>query len=565
MKPNIWDKFIIFIYEQTKNKDVKNAITKLDLELLIDPKKLRKLKREFEEIITEEEVKELAENFDEEFKDFQYEILELLNSKEKEDKGVATEKIVKRIKLNNAIFTTRNDIKTEMWIYRSGIYVPHGRTYVKEYCRSITKKAFTPQLANQVISKIETDTYIDEQTFFNNNIVEEIPVKNGILNIHTKRLSKFTPEKVFFSKIPVEFDPKMDCPKIKQFFKDILKDESDIDLIQELFGTLLEKDYRLEKAFMFLGTGRNGKGKTVELIKRFLGIENCCSVPLQELQNDSFRLSELHNKLVNVGSDISSKALQETGSFKELTGRDMISAKRKFLSDIHFTSFAKQIFCANELPTTYDLTPAFFSRWVPMDFPYTFKTQEEIDKSKDKTNLKVIDPEVVDKIATSFELSGLLNWALEGLKRTIESKNFSHSKTADEVKNIWIRKSDSFSGFIMDCLEYDWDNYITKKELRIAYSKYCRHYKLKPSSDKKIKVLLSLEGIGEDREMVNDQREYVWSGVKFRIGQGGQDGRGFYPYSENIHFSYKGKNIWQSSHPNHLEKDFLKIKEEKVE
>jgi len=451
-----------------------------------------------------------------------------LVSTKKENRGRASEKIVEYIKENSHLYTIRNDIKVEIWIYRDGIYIPEGKSYIKEFCRDITGDLYSPQLANQVISKIEADTFIDEQKFFNNTIIKEIPVKNGLLNIYNGKLSPYNPEKIFFTKIPITYDPSKDCPKIKQFFKDILKNDGDLNIIQELFGTLLEKDYRLEKAFMLLGTGRNGKGKSIELIKRFLGIENCCSVPLQELQNNSFRLSELQNKLVNVGSDISSKALNETGSFKELTGRDMISAKRKFLSDINFTSFAKQIFCANELPTTYDLTPAFFSRWIPMDFPFTFKTQEEIDKAEDKTNLKVIDPEIIDHIVSDDEFSGLLNWALEGLRRTIDNKNYSYSKTTDEVKNIWIRKSDSFSGFILDCLEYDWDSYITKKDMRKVYNEYCKFYKLKPSSDNKIKTLLSFEGVVEEKITIENNRERVWSGARFKQGgQGGQGVRGF--------------------------------------
>jgi len=478
----------------------------------------------------------------------------------------ATELMVRVIKENNFIYTTRNDIKSEIWIYRDGIYIPQGKTYIKEICRILTGVAFTPQLTNQVIAKIEADTYIDEQKFFNNVIVNEIPVQNGILNIYTRELNPFDPKKIFFTKLPIYYNKEKDCPKIKQFFKDIIKNEEDINVIQELFGTTLEKEYRLEKAFMFIGSGRNGKGKAIELIKRFLGIENSCSIPIQELQNDSFRLSELHNKLVNLGADIDYKSLKYTGSFKELTGRDMISAKRKFLPDINFTSFAKQIFCANELPLTYDLSPAFFSRWIILEFPYTFKTKEEIERAEDKTNLKVIDPEIIEHIISEEELSGLLNWALDGLDRTIKNKGFGYSKNTDEVKNLWIRKSDSFNGFLLDCIDYDWDSFMSKKELRVLYSNYCRYFKLKPSNDKRIKDILSLQGVAEDREMINDRQEYVWNGLKIKdFSQGSQNSRVFYAIYEKSNLDIREKNPPNLTSLTKIDTFQLEVKEEKVE
>jgi len=35
----------------------------------------------------------------------------------------------------------------------------------------------------------------------------------------------------------------------------------------ELFGFLLYKNYFIEKGVMFIGDGRNGKGKTINLMK----------------------------------------------------------------------------------------------------------------------------------------------------------------------------------------------------------------------------------------------------------------------------------------------------------
>ncbi|MFW9881380.1 MAG: DUF5906 domain-containing protein, partial [Candidatus Thorarchaeota archaeon] len=159
------------------------------------------------------------------------------------------------------------------------------------------------------------------------------------------------------------------------------------DHFEEIFGFLLLREYRYEKAFMFIGTsnGRNGKSKLMELIRHFIGKNNYCSLSLQNLDEKDFSLSELFNKLANIGGDLPDARIEETGTFKKLTGRDSINAKRKFLPDVSFINFAKLIFSTNKVPTVYDSSEAFFNRWILLDFPFRFLDKDEYEIEK-KTN-----------------------------------------------------------------------------------------------------------------------------------------------------------------------------------
>lgn len=461
-------------------------------------------------------------------------VLDLLLQKKR---NTATELIVKYIKKNNYIYTTRSDEKAEVWVYNEGIYTPNGKTYIKEVSRLILDKTFTTHLGNEIVNKIIADTGIDSDEFFRSNYIDEVAIENGILNIITREINEFDPKKIFFNKLPIKYEVDKDCPFIKKHFKEVLKHENDSLIIQELFGYLLLKQYRYEKAFMCTGTGRNGKSKSVELMKRFLGIDNTVSIPLQHFETDSFAMGEMFNKMANLGSDISSKSLKETGNFKALTGRDMISAARKFLPRVNFENYAKMIFCANELPRTDDISNAFFERWIILDFPYTFLPMDEINLTDDKTNLKEADPEIIDKLTTEEELSGLLNWSLEGLNRLIKNKGFSNSKTMDNVKNTWFRKSNSFSGFLMDEIEENFDSRITKEELRMAYSLYCRKHKLTMVGDKTVKsTLTTTYSVTEDRWREEGKQIPYWKGILFKsgneLGMDGMDGMGFSTYGQ---------------------------------
>ena len=469
---------------------------------------------------------------------FNNEILTELALKHKDD---ATELLVEEIKKKYYIYTTRDDEKSEMWIYNEGIYIPHAKTFICEFCRKILGKAYSTQLGNVVISKIEADTYINADEFFSNNNVGEIAVENGILNLLTRELKPFNPKIIFFNKIPVIYNSKKECINIKKHFKTVLKNESDIKVMEELFGYCLLKEHKFEKAIMNIGSGRNGKSKTLELIKRFVGVDNCANIPLQQLEMDNFALGELFKKMVNLSGDINSKALRNTETFKSLTGRDLLSAPRKFLPRVNFVNYSKQIFSCNELPSTYDLTPAFFNRWIIFEYPFTFVSQKELDfiPKEDKIKYKLADPEIINKLTSEEELSGLLNISLDGLDRLLKQKDFSYSKSIVEVKDLWLRKSSSFNAFLMDEIVESYEDKIIKQDLKKAYLDYCKKYKLKMIGDKEIKnILTTTFSVSEERESIHENNNlkqiWVWDGIKF--SKGSKDSRGFSIYRENTIF-----------------------------
>lgn len=445
--------------------------------------------------------------------DVRFRILRFLNNKERDS---ASEYMAQYIQDKMNIYTLADDKQPEVWIYHNGIYISNGITYIKEEMRNIMLDNYTGHYGNLVMEKIMLDTIIDKEDFFNNCYIDEVAVQNGLLNLETGELTDFTPDRIHFQKLPVIYNPEKDCPMIKKFFKDILKNDEDIPVVQEVFGYLLLKEYRIEKAVMLSGSGRNGKSKFMDLIKRFLGPENCSSISLQDFDKIRFNMSEVHNKLANISGDLDRTALKHTGSFKQLVGRDLITGNRKNKTNIYFENYAKMIFAANELPITYDLTPAFFNRWIILEFPYTFLAREEIEEGMETIWIRERNPDIIREITTPDELSGLLNWAIAGLKRLLEKKDFSNSKSVEETKTLWLRKSDSFTAFCLDRIEEEYGSTIRKGELRFRYSEYCKKHKVRSIGDKGISEILSREyGAYEGRE--NDyNRTRVWEGIKFK-------------------------------------------------
>jgi len=473
-----------------------------------------KLKKSEKILANEVKAEKIMKKSGEDLEDLKEDVLTLIALKKPRE---ATEKIMEVFLKNNYIYSTRDDEKSEMWIYDDGIYVPQGKTFIKEFCGVVFGKVYTTQLANEVVEKIRVKTYINQDEFFKTTYVYEIPIFDGILNVKTRKVSPFTPDKIFFNKLPLNYVPEQKCPKIDQFFSDVLSCEGDIEVMKEIIGSLLVKDYFIEKAVMFNGNGRNGKGKTHRLMENFVGSANVCNVGISSMQKDNFDLEDLFGKLLNIGGDTGQTALKDTGCFKELTGRDGVNLKRKFKRTLRFINYAKHVLGCNDLPIVYDNTEGFWTKWVLIDFLYEFKTKEEIEELpiEERKNKKIINFNIIEEISTQDELNGLLNEALDGLDRLLKNNDFSYSKGTEYIKKTWKRRANSFLAFCEDYIEEDEDSSIVKIRLKKAYGKYCKKYNLKSKVGDKI-MKNTLENDYFVEEVRDLDRNRLWKGIKFK-------------------------------------------------
>lgn len=460
--------------------------------------------------------------------------------------GEATELVADYIKTKIPSFkSTRVDKNSELYYYEDGIFRPGGRAKIQEETRKILGDAYTTQFANWVITKIEADSYIDEKEFFRSaeKNPHEVPVQNGILNLETGELKPFTPDKIFFTKLPVPYDPEAKCPEFLRFLGSIVENDEAVLTIQEIFGYAPFREYRYEKIFVFVGQGRNGKGKLLSVLIALLGSEAVAGESLQTLEEDQFAEANLFGKLVNITGDLPERPLKSTANIKGLTGRDLRSANRKNLNRLNFVNCAKFISAANGLPRGSGIAQAFFDRLIILHFPKRFLPQNELDLMSDeeKKNCFPQDENILERMTTPSELSGVLNWALEGFRRLQKNHGFTYSKTSSTVRDEWVALSNSLAAFCKLNVEIDASSSIPKKEFFRAYLEFCSSRKLKPVSTKFFKNYLESEyGAEEERPYAGPglNSERVWTGIRLKSGLF-QDFRGVSPYSEKFGFPVK--------------------------
>lgn len=394
-------------------------------------------------------------------------------------------------------FITFSDTE-ETLIYKKGTYHPHGEAKIREEVQQALGDEATTHRVSEVENHIKRSTYANRGDI---NVKKELLcLQNGILNIKTGELVAHTPKCIFFNKLPVEYDPKADCPKIKQFISEIVP-EHDISVIQEMVGYCLWRDYPLHKAFLFIGEGCNGKSTLMELIVRLLGKENISSIALQEIDTNRFAIAELYGKLANIYADLPDRALKHTGKFKMLTGGDIVMGERKFKGHFPFENHAKLIFSCNKVPESRDNTTAFYRRWIMINFPNKFEGDDA-------------DPNILEKITTEEEMAGFLNWAIEGLKRLLRNGHFTDSKTTEQIREEYIRKSNPIQAFVEDCTVSYSQGEISKDRLYRRFCDYCEEMGL-PTKAKNVFGRELPRYIAVDSGQTRGKGT-VWRGIKLK-------------------------------------------------
>jgi len=404
---------------------------------------------------------------------------------------------------------TDNDLlydRQDLLLYGDGVYHPNGRHFIKKITQNILGDAYRDSRGIEVVKYLETKLYQADPILDRNpNILN---VANGVIDMQDWRdtgvltLHPHSPKYLSSIRVPVIYNPNADCPAIRKFLSEVLPPDCQ-DLILEIIGHLLFPDFRFQKAFMLTGAGANGKSVLLDLIGNFIGHKNSSSVSLQDLSDNRFRAAELTGKLINICPDISSKLLDDSAIFKALVTGDLITVERKGQNPFQVKNTARLLFSANEIPRSKDNTYSFFRRWTVLSFTASFPAG---DPRRDEN--------LLEKIITSEEMSGLLNVALEGYARLCYNRKFTESATTQKALEKYQIENDTVRQFIPDCCNIAEQAYTEKAKMYEAYKKYCLDGSFHPLSRQKFNSKLQ-----EICPSVNESTHGVrtWRGIGLAI------------------------------------------------
>jgi putative DNA primase/helicase len=416
------------------------------------------------------------------------------------DQDIVTN-LAEQVMIEYSLKTMRDNEEMYYYDVGRGVYLNLGDSVIKEYLEILNPKIRT-HTVNEIIQKIKRRTFVDRDKFDNN--IDIINVQNGLLDIWTGELKDHSPDFLSIVQLPIIYEPNASCPKILRFLGQVLHPQ-DVFTALEIIGYLLYRAAIYEKAVMLYGNGDNGKGVFIKVIEAFVGHENCSHVSLQELDNDKFSMADLHGKLANTFADLKSQKLGATGSFKTLVSGDSVRAQEKYGKPFSFRNNAKLIYSANKIPDSDDKSYAYFKRWLILSFDKVFQGPAK-------------DTDLINKLTTPCELSGLLNLALIALRQLKKDGGF-RDISVEKVRKQYEHNANTVKAFLDDKCAID----LTSPEYCIStvylyntYENYCQEKRVRALEINIFGSKLKEYGIEKERKRNYGDREYYYFGVMLR-------------------------------------------------
>jgi putative DNA primase/helicase len=384
----------------------------------------------------------------------------------------------------------------EIYVYLDGCYRQDGEEQLRAALASVLGEHWRPSYADETVTHVRTVS----PRLAGHPPLDRINLANGILLLDTCELVPHTPELLTPIQLPVAYEPDAECPEIERALTGILPDAAVRRVFYEVVGYLLTADNSLQRAFMFLGGGENGKSTLVRVITALLGEANVCAVPLHRLEEDRFAPAQLYGKLANVFADLDARALASSSIFKSITGGDLVQAERKFRDAFSFVPFARLIFSANEAPPTPDSSDAFFRRWLVIPFEERFTGRA--------------DHGLLEKLTTPEELSGLLNHGLAARPGLFGQGDFATTTPTALAKHKFRVDSDSVAGFVDECCDVDpTDDGMreSRSELYAGYRWWCSEAGRRPLSRQRFNHRVEEMRSTDLRKLTG---EWTWYGIR---------------------------------------------------
>ncbi|MBY0506448.1 MAG: bifunctional DNA primase/polymerase [Bryobacteraceae bacterium] len=276
-----------------------------------------------------------------------------------------------------------------------------------------------------------------------------INCKNGELWIKddfTLELRLHQPESYLRYGININYDPEAQCPMFDQALRDIFQDAGTKETrpkaveemcrhMEEIIGYTIQPRRHYKLYLIFYGRGNNGKSKLVELITALV-TEDCVHAGrIGKLENSEYLIAHLCNKLLFVDDDVDSNTVLPDGILKKISEAKLIQGRDPYGKPREFKVSVVPMLLANNYPYSKDLSRGTQIRAHVVPFTHEFKDGVDL-------NRKLFEQII------STELAGVLNRAIEGLKRLEARGGFKEPADCLKAKAEFMASANPLVAFI---------------------------------------------------------------------------------------------------------------------
>lgn len=389
------------------------------------------------------------------------------------------------------------------------IYIYNGKYYEKYddgFVKAFAQQFFEP-ICTKESERVEFLNYVKSKNvkpieFIKKRFGTYINFRNGILNYMNGDFFKHTPKMFFDYCIPHDYDKTAKCETFDKLMDNVTCDREELIMVlQEFAGYFISgQPYdRFQKFIILSGKGRNGKTTLINIFQEMLGFENCSAVSMTDLTTNRFAAIKLERSLLNICEEEHKKCFAETGPLKKITGNTLLQVEEKGKPSYSIMNRAKIIMSFNEMPELKDISTGMIRRLEIIPFDLDLKKNPE--KSVDINQI------------TENEMSGVINFALEGLQRLIVNDSFTNTiESQNEIERM-VKGSDVFYDWVEECVHISGNSmeYISTNNLYENFTDFIGHNRIS-----KIAFSRKMSNYFKANEEVKESRNKMtrgWTGL----------------------------------------------------
>ena len=294
---------------------------------------------------------------------------------------------------------------------------------------------------------------------------------NGTLELNTGILRENRANDYMTWAHDFPYDVNATCPSYDKFIREVACDEpSRMALLDDIAAYCLYDDCRLQKFFILIGDGANGKSTYLAIIEDLFKSSNnrgysqsVTNIKPEKLDDPTQRI-HLQNSIVNIAADISPNLSRCVADIKSITGGDTLTGYLKFHDVVSFKTRAKLICSCNDMIRVNDSSVGFKRRLVFCKFEASF--------------LGIADYSLPQRLKA--ELPGIFNRVYRNYKAML----IRERENGNEAIRLCVDQEEFLSEFkvIADPVATFWDEYsldilpegeILKSQVFELYAQFC--------------------------------------------------------------------------------------------
>jgi P4 family phage/plasmid primase-like protien len=296
-----------------------------------------------------------------------------------------------------------------------------------------------------------------------------VAMRNGLLDVNAllqgrgKGIIAHSPDWFSAAALPYAYDPSAACPQWQAVLERSLSADAElVALMQEWFGYNLLPDTSLQRFVIMVGEGANGKSACCAALTAMLGEQNVSHIPLERF-DDRFALTQADGKLANIASEVGEVDRAAEGILKAFTAGDRLTYDRKYRDAYEAAPTARLTLATNSLPRFRDPTNGLWRRLLLIPFATVIPPAERIG-GMDRPGWWI----------KNGELPGILNWALEGLRRLRARQCFTLPAASARALREYRMEANPALAFLHKHCRPSRDDRVGKLELYRSYCDWCR-------------------------------------------------------------------------------------------